>query len=139
MLNWSITKYKFTLGLGGLGIGALLTNLWKPIFPPLIAVEIAIIPFVLFAMLDPGDFPDAVVRTCQFFGSAWYLAWVLVLAIGLALEPNPPPDGWFLASLCIPGLIPTISVLRQTVRMGFCRKQETQVSVNAQAESSGRQ
>jgi hypothetical protein len=134
MLNWSITKYKFTLGLGALGIGALLSILWRPIFSPLIVVPIAILPFVLFVMLEPGDFPDKVVRFCQIFGSVWYLFWVIVLAIGLALEPNLPADWLFLFSLCGPGLIPAVWVLGQALGQGPRRPIGLEEEVDTHAE-----
>jgi hypothetical protein len=83
MLSWSSTAYKFTLGIGSLGIAAAMAELWKPVLPIWMIMVIALLPLLVFVFVHPSELPDGFVRTAHVFASAWYVLSVIALSVGL--------------------------------------------------------
>jgi hypothetical protein len=116
MLNWSNTKYKFTLGIGSLATTAMMAELWKPVLPIWVVLVVALLPLVVFVFVQPGEMPAGFVRAAHVFASAWYVLSVIALSVGLYLAPTLP-NGWMIFPLfCAVGLVPCALVLSQAVR-----------------------
>lgn len=119
MLNWSNTKYKFTLGIGSLGTTAVMAELWKPILPVWAVMGIALLPLAVFVLVHPGELPARVVRAAHVFASASYVLSVLALSVGLYLAPTLP-DAWIIFPLSFAaGLVPCVLVLGRAVRRRY--------------------
>jgi hypothetical protein len=119
MLNWSNTKYKFTLGIGSLATTAIMAELWKPILPVWVIMVVALLPLVVFVFVHPDEMPARLVLTAHVFASVWYLLSAIALSIGLIIAPKLP-EGWLIFPVfCAVGLIPCVLVLSQAARKRY--------------------
>lgn len=115
MLKWSTLQYKFTIGVGCLGVAALMSELWKPILPVWVVMMIGLVPVSLFVLIDHEDVPAKYVRVAQLLASLWYIATVAVLLIGLCLAPELPRGTPFFIVLCSVGTIPCLLALYKII------------------------
>ena len=116
MLSWSNTGYKLTLGVGSLTIAGMLSELWRDVLPAWAGLSIALLPFVLFVFVHPGELPTRIVGVAHVLAAAWYL----VVAIGLAVlltVTKPLPRGWLVAPVFLAiGAMPCCIVLYRAAR-----------------------
>jgi hypothetical protein len=116
MLSWSNAKYKLTLGVGSLGLTAILAEMWQGILPAWAAATIALLPLVVFVFVHPGEMPTSIVRVAHVAASLWYLIVAFGLLIGLAWT-RPSPGGWLLYPVFVSvGAIPCAVVLSREFR-----------------------
>ena len=116
MLNWSNAQYRFTFGIGSLATTAIMAELWKPLIPIWVMLVVALLPVTVFVFVRPDEMPSGFVRAAHVFASAWYVASVVALSVGLYLAPKLP-NGWIVFPVfCAVGLIPALLVLSQAVR-----------------------
>jgi hypothetical protein len=116
MLEWSLLKYKFTLGLSCLGMAGAMSELWKPQLAVWAVLAICLIPLTLFVFFDPADLPARWVRFAHLFGSLWFVLLAIILTVALCVDSNFQ-RGWLLFPLTfLPGLIPCVIVLQRAVR-----------------------
>lgn len=62
MLSWSNASYRLTLGVGGLATTGMLSELWGNLLPFWAILVVALLPFVVFVFVHPGELPDGIVR-----------------------------------------------------------------------------
>jgi hypothetical protein len=116
MLNWSATKYKFTLGIGGMAVVGMLSELAKDQLPDWAAIAIALVPFTLFLFADPHDLPTRLVLSAQLFASAWYVVTACRLLVMMTWT-GPKGNGWPVYPTCVTlGAIPCGIVLWRAAR-----------------------
>src|SRR5687767_2249696 len=83
MLNWSNGAYKLTLGIGSLAMTAIMADLWKSRLPFWAIGTVAMLPFLVFIFVRPGELSAGFVRGAHVFAAAWYviaaafLAWAM--------------------------------------------------------------
>lgn len=120
VLNWSDTSYKFTLGLGSLAIVGLLSELIRPQLSVWIAMAIALLPFVVFVFIHPGELPDRLVACAHVAASSWYLLTVTGLLFALAVVDRPLARGWFIVIPCAAaGAVPCFIVLSRWIEGNY--------------------
>lgn len=111
MPNWSATKYKMTLGVGTLGMAAIMGELWKSILPVWWALVIALLPILVFVFIHPGELNARLVRYAQMAASIWYLIVAVVLLAALLMSAKLP-EGWLIFQVFVViGSIPCWLVL----------------------------
>lgn len=111
MLNWSDGKYKLTLGIGSLGMAAIMSELWKPFLPVWFMLVVTLIPLVVFIFIRAGEMNPRIVRFAQRAASIWYLIAASVLTAAL-LTTARLPQGWVIyQSFVLSGSIPCWLVL----------------------------
>ena len=111
MLNWSNAKYKMTLGIGMLGMTAMMSELWKTILPVWCALVIVLLPFTVFVFFHPDEMNTRIVRYAQMAASIWYLIVAVVLLAAL-LTSAKLPEGWVIYQVFVViGSIPCWLVL----------------------------
>ncbi len=110
--------YKGTLGVGSLAIAGMLSALWQDV-SVWIALVIALVPFVVFVFVHPGELPSRFVVVAQTAASIWYPLVAVGLFVALAGATKPLPRGWPLYGvLAAIGALPCGIVLYRWAR-GF--------------------
>lgn len=115
MLNWSDTNYKLTLGVGSLAIAGMLAERWQNVLSVWVILVIALLPFVVFVFVRPGELPDWSIRIAHVAASVWYVASVIGALVSLAMV-QPLPRGWPVYLLFVAvGALPCAIVLCRAV------------------------
>ena len=93
VLSWSNAGYKLTLGVGSLAVAGMLSELWRDVLPPWVALAITLLPLAVFVFVHPGELPARVVRVAHVAASVWYVVVAVGLLVALATV-RPLPRGW---------------------------------------------
>jgi hypothetical protein len=113
-LAWSNTRLKFTLGIGTLGLAALMGELYGKTLPFWVVLPVVLLPLSIFLFVQPNEgLADHRVRRLQGFGAFWYLAAAGILAIQF-FSPDTSRAALIIYPVClIVGAIPCVIVLWQ--------------------------
>jgi hypothetical protein len=115
MLSWSLSKLKFTLGIGTLCSAVLVSELSQKLLPMWLVVGIVVLPFAVFIFADPDDVPHSIARMLQAGASLWYLAVNSVSVVLFLVGGNLKPEWPFLLIGLAVGCIPCVIVLGRVV------------------------
>lgn len=138
MLKWSNTAYKFTLGVGGLAITGMMSELWQKVLPFWSIMIVALVPVVLFVFADPEDLPARIVRVAHAAGAIWYLLAAGGLLIALLLNAKPLPRGWPVYPLFVlPGAVPCVIVLYRMANGTYLPKSKVKYEMIAPLTDDG--
>ena len=111
-LAWSATRLKFTLGIGSLGLAALMGEIYGKSLPFWIILPVILLPLCIFVFIQPNEgLAVAQVRRFQAFGACWYLA-AASFCLCRFFAASPRPAALLIYSLCLAvGAIPCVMVL----------------------------
>jgi hypothetical protein len=112
MLAWSNTKLKFSLGLGSLGLAALMGEVYGQSLPFWVVLPVILLPLCIFLFVQPKEgMSDRWVRRLQAFGACWYLIAAILFSC-LFFSAETKPAALIIYPLClIAGAIPCCIVL----------------------------
>jgi hypothetical protein len=137
LLRWPPVKYKFTLGLGALGIAGMSAELWRPHLPPWLAVVIAITPLAVFVLVEEGPFRARFVGLAHTAASLWYAGVVVALLVALAAPSTRVPRAWPLyLTLVAFGAVPCGLVLYRRAHGGYPPPAGSEPAEPAQADNA---
>jgi hypothetical protein len=135
VLSWSNAKYKLTLGVGGLAVAGMLSELWRDVLPIWVILVLALLPLVLFVFVHPGEMPARVVRVAHIAASVWYFAVAVGLLVALTTI-QPLPRGWPIYPLFVAvGAVPCGIVLYRATR-GEYQPPSTPEAVDAEPDAA---
>jgi hypothetical protein len=136
MLNWSTAGYKFTFGIGALSATAMMAELWKPLLPTWFIITTAIVPWMIFVCVRPGQMPLSFVRAAHIFAASWYLALIIGLLIGACFATESLGTAIICLLFCSIGLIPSMFVLSEALRGRYGREGVAQSRNSADVDGS---
>lgn len=111
-LAWSNARLKITLGIGSLGLAALMGELYGKSLPFWVVLPVVLLPLCIFLFVQPNEgLADRWVRRLQAFGAFWYLGAAAVFAsLFFAAGASPAAKIVYPISLAV-GAIPCLIVL----------------------------
>jgi hypothetical protein len=94
VLSWSLHGYKFTLGIGILGLTCILSEMWVLALPFWIVFSIVGTPLLIFLFADPEFMSVRAACGAQIVASVWYVVVALGTWIAATMNGTPLPHGW---------------------------------------------
>ena len=121
-LDWSAGAYKMTLGIGALGMTAIMADLWKPRLPFWIIAIVTLTPLLVFIFITLNGFSPRAIRRAHVLASIWYFAAATFVIIAMCLRKTPSAErGMPLMVIFLAiGAIPCALVLTKAIRGRYC-------------------
>lgn len=123
-LDWSPSAYKMTLGIGALGMTAIMADLWTPPLSFWIIAIVTMTPFMVFTFVTLNGCSPRTVRWAHVAASIWYLLAATFLVASLLLRNTAsaePPAMWILMPIFLGvGATPCAIVLVKALSGRYC-------------------